>query len=250
MARFKGKVAVVTGAAQGMGRTTAERLAAEGAGVVITDINFEVAEEVVSGITRAGGEALAVKADVSKAGDVKEVVDAAVGKFGKIDILINNAGILRRTRFGEISEEEWDLVVAVNMKGVFLCSQAVYGIMKERGYGRIVNFSSSAGRSVSTLGGAHYTATKAAVLGITRAMAKEAAPYGITVNAVCPGLVDTDMVRKTTDPADIEAYEQSFPIHRLGTSDEVADLVLFLASGEASYITGASIDINGGDLMI
>ena len=233
-----------------MGRTTAERLAAEGAGVVITDINFEAAEELASRITNSGGEALAVQADVSKAAEVKEVVDDSVERFGKIDILINNAGILRRTRFGEISEEEWDLVVAVNMKGVFLCSQAVYGIMKERGYGRIVNFSSSAGRSVSTLGGAHYTATKAAVLGITRAMAKEAAPFGITVNAVCPGLIDTDMVRKTTDPVDLEAYEKSFPIHRLGTSDEVADLVLFLASDEASYITGASIDINGGDLMI
>lgn len=250
MARFTDKVAIVTGGARGMGRTVSERLAAEGAKVIVGDIDFETAEKVASGITSLGGEALAVRADVSQSRDVNKVVDAAVRNFGKIEILINNAGILRRTRFDKIDEAEWDLVVAVNMKGVFLYSQAVYGIMKERGYGRIVNFSSTAGKTVSTLGGAHYTASKTAVLGITRALAKEAAPHGITVNAVCPGMIDTDMPRMTTDPEEFEAYKKGFPFARLGTSEEVVALVLFLASDEASYITGASIDINGGSLMI
>jgi len=138
----------------------------------------------------------------------------------------------------------------VNLKGTFLCAQAVLPAMKEAGWGRIVNFSSTAGKNVSTVGGAHYTASKAGVLGFTRHLAKEVAPDGITVNAVCPGLIDTEMVRATIDDARTQAYAAGFPISRLGQPQEVADLVAFLASDQASYITGASLDINGGDLMI
>ena len=150
----------------------------------------------------------------------------------------------------DISHEEWLRVMDINVNGLFWLTQEVLKTMIEQNYGRIVNMSSSAGRSVSTLGGVHYTASKAAVLGITRAVAKEVAKYGITCNAVCPGLIDTDMVRKTVSVERILGYEQSFPISRLGTPREVANLVLFLGSDESAYITGASIDINGGDLMM
>jgi NAD(P)-dependent dehydrogenase (short-subunit alcohol dehydrogenase family) len=170
--------------------------------------------------------------------------------YEAIHILINNAGVLRPTKVIEIPEAEWDWVVAVNLKGTFLCSQAVLPAMQAAGWGRIVNFSSTAGKNVSTVGGAHYTAAKAGVLGFTRHLAKEVAADGITVNAVCPGLIDTEMVRATIDDARCDAYARSFPIPRLGLPEEVAELVAFLASDRAAYITGASLDINGGDLMI
>jgi NAD(P)-dependent dehydrogenase (short-subunit alcohol dehydrogenase family) len=146
--------------------------------------------------------------------------------------------------------EEWEKTLAVNLTGSFICTKAVVPIMKKAKFGRIVNISSSAGRSVSTLGGAHYTASKAGLLGLTRAVAKEVAPWGITVNAVCPGLFDTRMARRTTTADELNEFIRSFPIKRLGLPAEVGDLVVFLCSDQASYITGASIDINGGDLMI
>jgi NAD(P)-dependent dehydrogenase (short-subunit alcohol dehydrogenase family) len=155
-----------------------------------------------------------------------------------------------RTRIQDISLEEWENTLKVNLTGPFLLTKAVLPLMKKSGYGRIINVSSSAGRSVSTLGGAHYTASKAGLLGLTRATAKELASLGITVNAICPGLIDTQMVRKTTKEEEREAFIASFPIQRLGLPEEIGDLVVFLCSEKASYITGASIDINGGDLMI
>jgi NAD(P)-dependent dehydrogenase (short-subunit alcohol dehydrogenase family) len=242
--RLGGKVAIVTGAAQGMGKAIAEVLAREGAQVVVSDIDAEKATSVAESIG-----AVCIVADVTKEQDVKNMVESTVQKYGTVDILVNNAGILRPTRMEQITKAEWDLVLDVNLNGVFLCTKAVLGIMKQNKFGRIVNISSSAGRSVSTLGGAHYTASKAGVLGFTRAVAKEVAPFGITVNAICPGLIDTEMVRLECSPEQIASYERSFPIPRLGTPEEVAELVLFLVA-EAPYITGASIDINGGDLMI
>ncbi len=178
---------------------------------------------------------------------IAEMFAAAAAKFGDVGILVNNVGILRPTGIDDISYEEWKLLMDVNLNGVFLCSKAVLKMMKKNCFGRIINMSSSAGRSVSTLGGAHYAASKAGVLGLTRAMAKEVSSHGITVNAICPGLIDTEMVRKDCHPDMIKKYEASFP-PRLGTPKEVAQLALFLCRD--SYITGASIDINGGDLMI
>jgi NAD(P)-dependent dehydrogenase (short-subunit alcohol dehydrogenase family) len=248
--KLHNQVAIVTGAAQGMGAAIAGRLAAEGAKVVLSDINAEKVAEIAERINAAAeGSALAMKTDVTKEDEVAEMVEATIAHYGTVGILINNAGILYPTRIDHVTKAEWDEVLDVNLNGSFLCSKAVLPIMKENNFGRIVNMSSSAGRSVSTLGGVHYTAAKAGVLGLTRGMAKEVAPFGITVNAICPGLIDTEMARENCTPEQLRAYEESFPIPRLGTPEEVAQLIVFLAT-DAAYITGASIDINGGDLMM
>lgn len=245
-----GRTGIVTGAGQGMGRAVAERLASAGARLVVNDVRAEAAEEVARSLRSGGAEAVGVAGDVTERADVQRLVDAATERFGSLNILVNNAGVLRPTKVIDIPEDEWDWVVAVNLKGTFLCSQAALTPMRAAGWGRIVNFSSTAGKNISTVGGAHYTAAKAAILGFTRHLAKEEAGYGITVNSVCPGLIDTEMVRSTIDEDRVAAYAESFPIARLGESREVAELVAFLASDRASYITGASLDINGGDLMI
>ena len=233
-----------------MGYAVAKRLAAAGAGVVINDINAEAAARAASELDALGHAALAVPGDVTSGNDVGRLVARVLDRCGEIHILVNNAGILRPTPVIDIEEDEWDLVVNVNLKGTYLCSRAVLPGMQKTGWGRIVNFSSTAGKNVSTVGGAHYTAAKAGILGFTRHLAREVARHGITVNAVCPGLIDTEMVRSTISAERAQAYADSFPIRRLGEPFEVAELVAFLASDRAAYITGASLDINGGDLMI
>ena len=247
---FQGKVAIVTGAGRGMGRAVALRLASGGAAVAINDLRTEDAERVVGELMSAGTNALVVAGDVTNIADVRRIVSQTVDTFGAVHVLVNNAGVLRPTPVIDIDEDEWDFVVGVNLKGTYLCSRAVLPVMRSQGWGRIVNFSSTAGKNVSTVGGAHYTAAKAGILGFTRHLAKEEAGYGITVNSVCPGLIDTEMVRATISDDRADAYAASFPIQRLGQPGEVAELVAFLASDRASYITGASLDINGGDLMI
>ena len=247
---FQGKVAVVTGAGRGMGRAVALRLAAGGASIAVNDLCSEDAQRVADELTDRGTQSVAVVGDVTNSSDVRRMVDGTVDILGAVHILINNAGVLRPTPVIDIEEDEWDFVVGVNLKGTYLCSRAVLPVMRSQGWGRIVNFSSTAGKNVSTVGGAHYTAAKAGILGFTRHLAKEEAGHGITVNSVCPGLIDTEMVRDTISAERADAYAASFPIQRLGEPDEVAELVAFLASDRASYITGASLDINGGDLMI
>ena len=247
---LKGRTAIVTGAGQGMGRAVARTLSDLGASLVVNDLNGDTAKATADALSAAAAQAIAIQADVTDAAAVREMVAQAIAHFGHIHILINNAGILYPTRVIDIPESEWDRVIAVNLKSAFLCSQAVLPAMVKAGWGRIVNFSSTAGKNISTVGGAHYTAAKAGILGFTRHLAKEVAADGITVNAVCPGLIDTEMVRNTINDDRVRAYEQSFPIPRLGRPKEVADLVAFLASDRAAYITGASLDINGGDLMI
>lgn len=250
MGKLEEKVAIVTGAGQGMGRAIAHSLARQGASVVVNDINEDTAKATVSDIQSYNPAVISYVGNVTDIQDVKQMIKHTESNFGHTDVLVNNAGVLRPTPLLQISEEEWDYVVEGNLKSTFLCSKAVLPAMQQNKWGRIINISSSAGKNVSTIGGAHYTAGKAAVLGLTRHAAKEVAEYGITVNAVCPGLIDTEMVRSTISDERTHEYADIFPAKRLGQPSEVADLVAFLASDQASYITGASIDINGGDLMI
>ncbi len=244
------KVAVVTGGGRGIGRAIAARIAEAGAYVIVADIDSALAKKTAQELNEKYGESIGIQLDVTQEKSVEAMTKMALKEFGKVDILINNAGIMFRTRFQDISVDEWKNTLQVNLTGPFLCTRALLPMMKKNSYGRIVNISSSAGRSVSTLGGAHYTASKAGLLGFTRAVAKEVAGFGITINAVCPGLIDTKMVRDTTTKEELEAFMNSFPIQRLGLPVEVGDLVVFLCSEKASYITGATVDINGGDLMI
>lgn len=246
-----GKVAVVTGAAQGIGRAIAVGLAANGAKVALVDVKLGLVEEGVATIRENGGEAVALSADVSSAVQVREMVAEVVKRFGTVDILVNNAGVLRNTPIAEMPEAEWDLVVDVCLKGAFLCSQAVLPIMQGQRYGKIVNIASLAARSTSVLGGAAYTASKTGLLGFSRHLAREAAPYGINVNALCPGATDTPMTRAgANSPEHFEAVGRRVPLGRWGVPDDQAAAVLFLVSDAASFITGATLDVNGGQVMV
>jgi 3-oxoacyl-[acyl-carrier protein] reductase len=234
-----------------MGREIALKLAGEGASVVVADLQAEWAERTLADIVAAGGQGVAVSADVSNEAQVSAMVQQAIERFGTVDILVNNAGILGNTQpIEKIPGDEWDRLMAINVKGTFNCTKAVLPIMQAKRYGKIVNVSSSAGRSTSTFGGAHYTTSKAAVLGLTRHTAREAAPYGINVNATAPGSMDTEMVRERATPEHIEGERQKIPLRRLGTPQDQANLVAFLCSDESSYIAGATIDINGADLLL
>ncbi len=247
---LSGRVVIVTGAGRGMGRAVAVRLAKAGASVAVNDLEPAAADETAELVISQGGTAIAVAGDISDSSFVESLVLEAVEEYGDVNILVNAAGILRRTAVFDMPEAEWDLVMNVNLKGTFLCSKTVLTSMRRSGWGRIVNFSSTAGKTTSTLGGAHYTASKHAVLGLTRHMAMEEAAHGITVNAVCPGLINTEMVQHEVDDERLKRYTDGFPIHRLGEPFEAAELVAFLASDRAAYITGQGFDISGGDLMV
>ncbi len=244
---FEGRVAIVTGAARGLGRAAAERLYERGAAVAVNVRDRARAEALAQSL---GERALAVPGDIAADGVPEEIVRATVERFGRVDILVNNAAFARSTRFPNLSAEEWREALEVNLTAPFLFTKAVMPVMKAQNYGRIVNISSSAGRTVSTLGGAHYTASKAGLLGLTRASAKELGPFGITVNAVCPGMIDTELTHENASSDLLTRLAAGYPVPRLGTSLEVADLICFAVSETAGYITGASFDINGGDLMM
>jgi NAD(P)-dependent dehydrogenase (short-subunit alcohol dehydrogenase family) len=244
---FSGRVAIVTGAARGLGRAIAERFYERGAAVVVNVRDQSRARAVAESL---GERAIAIPGDVAAEGVPAAIVEATLDRFGRIDILVNNAAFARSTRFPELSAAEWRQALEVNLTAPFILTKAVLPTMKEAHYGRIINISSSAGRTVSTLGGAHYTASKAGMLGLTRAAAKELGKFGITVNAVCPGMIDTELTHENASPELLERLAASYPIPRLGTAIEVADLVCFLASEAAGYMTGTSLDITGGDLMM
>jgi 3-oxoacyl-[acyl-carrier protein] reductase len=244
------KVALVTGAAGDIGRATALALAEANMTIVVADLDENGVEKAVAAVRESGGEASGRDLDVTDRSRVHSVINAIRDELGPVDVLVNCAGNLKPTPVIDIPEPEWDSIVDVNLKGTFLCSQAVLPDMLSKGWGRIVNVSSTAGKNISTVGGAHYTAAKAGVLGFTRHLANEVAANGITVNAVCPGLIDTQMISDTISAERMAEYARSFPIQRLGRPDEVAAMIRYLASDEAAYVTGAALDINGGDLMI
>ena len=244
---FVGRVAIVTGAARGLGRAAAERLLERGATVAVNMRDRDRADAVVREL---GERSYAVPGDIAQDGTAEAIAAHTLERFGRIDILINNAALPFTTRFEQITPAEWRRAVDVNLTAPFLFTRAVLPAMKAQRYGRVVNISSTAGRMVSTLGGAHYTATKTGLLGLTRAAAKELGKYGITVNAVCPGMIDTELTRESATDEQLEYLAAGFPVPRLGTAREVADLICFAASEAAGYITGASFDINGGDLMM
>lgn len=248
MIDLTGKRALVTGGGAGIGRAVCLGLARAGASVAVMDLSAAAAEAVAEEVRALGRQGLALAASVADGAEVEGAVAEAARAFGGLDILVNNAGYARPSKtVMEIAEAQWDQVLAVNLKGPFLLAKAALPHMGSGG--RIINISSLAGRSTSVLMGADYTASKAGLLGFTRHLARELAPRGILVNAVCPGTVETGFIQGT-DPAVREAAAKAVPLGRFGRPDEVAALVLFLASDLSSYMTGATLDVNGGLLMI
>jgi 3-oxoacyl-[acyl-carrier protein] reductase len=245
---LNGKVALVTGASSGIGRATAEALAANGARVAINFHRNEAgAEAACSQITDAGGRAIVVQADVTRAGDVQSLVEQTINEFGAIDILVNNAGsLVERLKILELTEERWDEVIDLNLKSAFLCSKAVAGSMMERKTGAIVNVSSIAGRNGGALGSIHYSAAKGGLITFTKGLAKELAPFGVRVNAVAPGVIDTPYHEQFSSPEMMKTYAGMIPLGRVGTPAEVANVICFLASDAASYLAGETIEVNGG----
>lgn len=245
---FSGKTAVVTGGSRGIGRAVCLELAKGGANVVFCYAGNEAAaKETTAACEALGAKALAVQCNVAKADEVKALMDAAVKEFGRIDILVNNAGITRDGLLMMMKEEDFDAVIAANLKGTFLCMKAVSRIMMKQRYGRIVNLSSVVGLR-GNAGQVNYAASKAGVVGMTKSLAKELASRGVTVNAVAPGFIATDMTAAMTDAAK-EATLASIPLQRLGAPEDVAHAVAFLASDEAAYITGQVLCVDGGMAM-
>ncbi len=244
---LEGKVALVTGGARGIGRAICEKLASEGATVAMVDIMLDVAEKTASEFRANGQEAFAVAANVAKFEDAENAVKAVVEKYGKVDILVNCAGITRDTLMLKMTEQDWDAVIAVNLKGVFNMTKAVVRPMMKNRFGRIVNISSVVGR-MGNVGQANYSASKAGVLGLTKTTAREFASRNITANAVCPGYIATDMTEKLPQEAR-DAFLVNIPLKRAGKPSDVAGVVYFFCSPEADYVTGQVINCDGGFLM-
>jgi 3-oxoacyl-[acyl-carrier protein] reductase len=245
---LKNKVSIVTGGAQGLGRAIGLRLAEAGADIAIFDINLESAKKVAKEIESIGGKAVSLKVDVSKHLEVEMMVDRVLKEFGRIDILINNAGISQVVTIEDMTEEDWDRVMAVNLKSVFLCSKAVIGIMKKQRSGKIVNMGSVAGKVGGFTATCAYSVSKAGIMCFTKALARELAPFGITVNAVAPGVIDTEMAENISG-GDFSRYLKNIPLGKIGSPEDVANAVAFLVSDEARYITGEILDVNGGLFM-
>lgn len=244
--RVDGKTAIVTGAAQGIGRRIAERLGNEGAEIVVADVDESAASDTVEEFRSAGITAETVQCDVSSMDDAENLVDRTLERFGGIDILVNNAGISVGDRFQDIAADEWQQVIDVNLTGVFNCSVQAAPVMADQGDGRIVNISSIAGQNISYEGPANYTASKWGVIGLTKHMAWDLAEYGIRVNALCPGGTLTPLIEELTTPEDREETRRKIPLDRWAKPDDHADATLFLVSDEAEYITGTTLTVDGG----
>ena len=244
-------MAIVTGAASGIGRATAIRLAEEGAAVVIADVNAEGAGSVARSISEGGGRALALQVDVTDAPGVRAMTERAVTAFGKVDILVSNAGWDRAAPFVDTDEELWDRVIAINYRGHLATCHAALPYMRERGGGRIVTVASDAGR-VGSSGEVVYSGAKGAVIAFTKGLAREVARYGINVNCVAPGLVDTPLLAGIAEGHEklIAAIVRSIPLGRTGVPEEIAAAICFFASPDAAYITGQTLSVNGGLAML
>lgn len=245
--RLEGRVVLVTGGARGIGKSICERLAKEGAKVAVVDIQKEVAEKTVEEFKGKGYDAMAIAANVAKFEDAEAAVKAVADNYGRLDILVNNAGITRDTLMLKMSDQDWDLVLNVNLKGTFNFTKAAIRPMMKARYGKIVNIASVVGR-MGNAGQANYSASKAGVIGLTKTSAKEFSSRNVNVNAVAPGYIATDMTEKISEEAR-KAFLDVIPLKRAGTPDDVASVVFFLCSSDSDYVTGQVINIDGGLLM-
>ncbi len=244
---ISGKIALVTGAAQGIGREIALALAADGADVAICDVNLEAAQKTAADIEATGKKSLAIKANVASSADVSAMIEQVVEKFGRIDILVNNAGITRDGLILRMKDEDWDLVLSINLKGAFLCTKSALKYMTKQRSGTVINIASIVG-AMGNAGQANYVASKAGLIGLTKTIAREYANRGITANAVAPGFIETAMTQALPENVRQELAKQ-IPMGKLGTPGDVANAVRFLASPWASYITGQVVHVNGGMYM-
>jgi 3-oxoacyl-[acyl-carrier protein] reductase len=246
--KLKDRVAIVTGGARGIGKAIALTFLREGAKVAIIDSDKERLEILKKEIDKKNREVMAIPCDITKSSEVNGMVDQVRKGFGRIDILVNNAGIIRRGTIETVTEEDWDRVIEVNLKGTFNCCRAVAGIMKQQGYGKIVNVSSIAGKMGDITSAPGYGSSKAGIDALTKTLARQLAPYGINVNGVSPHAIETEMSAQWSEEKRREIIA-SIPLGRLGKPEDVAEAVLFLVSDEASFITGEILDVNGGALM-
>jgi 3-oxoacyl-[acyl-carrier protein] reductase len=246
--KLKDRVAIVTGGAKGIGKAIALGLVREGAKVAIIDSDRERLEMLKKEMGKEKKQLMVIPCDITKSGEVEENVDLVRREFGRIDILVNNAGIIRRGTIETVSEEDWDRVIEVNLKGTFNCCKAVAGIMKQQGYGKIVNVSSIAGKMGDITSAPGYGPSKAGIDALTKTLARQLAQYGVNVNGVAPHAIETEMSAQWS-PERRKEIIASIPLGRLGKPEDVAEAVLFLASEEASFITGEILDVNGGALM-
>jgi len=245
--KFDDKVAIITGSARGIGKAIAQRFILEGAKVVISDINEALANQSADEFKQTGGTALAITADVSEMAEAEALVTKTVAALGRVDILVNNAGITRDSLLIRMSENDWDAVIRVNLKGSFNCLKSVAKVMMKQRFGKIINISSVVG-IMGNFGQANYSASKAGLIGLTKTVAKELAPRGITVNAIAPGYIETEMTAALSDQVK-ETFLNGIPLKRAGKAEDVANAVIFLASREADYITGQVLQVDGGLLM-
>jgi len=242
-----GKIALVTGAAQGIGRDIALGLAADGADIAVCDVNLEAAQKTAGDIEAKGRKSLALKANVAATADVTAMIDQVVEKLGRIDILVNNAGITRDGLILRMKDEDWDLVLSINLKGAFLCTKSALKYMSKQRTGTIINIASIVG-AMGNDGQANYVASKAGLIGLTKTIAREYANRNVTANDVAPGFIDTAMTKALSEQVRTDLAKQ-IPLGRLGSSEDVANAVRFLASPAAAYITGQVIHVNGGMYM-
>ncbi len=250
MGQLDGRVAFITGAGRGIGAATALRMAEEGARVALADVDTEGCQQVAAELDRLGSEGLVVPCNVADSAMVQDAVDKTASHFGRLDILVNNAGVLRDNLLFKMSEEDWDTVMNVHLKGAFLCSRAAQKYMVQQNYGRIVSLSSTS--ALGNRGQANYSTAKAGLQGLTRTLSIELGPFGITVNAVAPGYIDTEMTRSTArrmglDPQEMQTQAaKTIPVRRVGQPRDIANVICFLCSDEAGFVSGQIIYVAGG----